>query len=130
MIPATLAHDDPHDDPDTCRACDVERRRLASIETVAPNVDPDDVEAWVAERQALIAAVRAGMVDLAEYARSGRTLTGAPAWPANGVDEPRRRLRVVPDSPRARPVPSGDPEAQRRRELGAGRRDTPTKPPW
>lgn len=113
MIPTDPAHDDPHDDPDTCRACDVERRRLASIETVAPNVDPDDVEAWVAERQALIAAVRAGAVDLAEYARSGRTLTGAPAWPANGVDEPRRR-----------PVPSQDPEAEavRRRELAAGRR--------
>lgn len=112
-------HDDPHD-PDTCSACDVEQRRLASIETVTPNVDPDNVEAWVAERQALIAAVRAGTVDLAEYAASGQTLTGVPAWPANRVESPRRRLRAVPDRPRARPTPGQDPEARLVRELDAG----------
>lgn len=119
MKPSDPDHDDPHD-PDTCRACDVEQRRLASIETVTPNVDPDNVGAWVLERQALIAAVRAGTVDLAEYAASGQTLTGVPAWPANRVEGPRRRLRAVPDRPPRRPTPGEDPEARLVRELDAG----------
>jgi hypothetical protein len=73
------------------------KRRLTGIDRVVPNVDPDDVEAWLAERRALIAAVAAGTVDPDAYARSGRTLTGAPAVAANSPAAPN--LRVIPGGP-------------------------------
>lgn len=81
------------DTSDICKRVAANRsaRAQADVDALVPNVDPDDVTAFVAERRALLAAAAAGLLDAAEYARGGFTLTGAP---------PRRaRQQELPDDP-------------------------------
>lgn len=56
-----------------------ERIKASSIDSVVPNVDPDDPVAYAAEVRALVAAAAAGQLDRAAYERGGWTLSGAPA---------------------------------------------------
>lgn len=58
------------------------RDRLAGVDDVLPNADPDDPAGYRAEIRALVQAQGSGSLDPEVYAASGQTLSGAPALTA------------------------------------------------
>lgn len=76
------------------------RDRLKAVgDDLAPNVDPDDVTAWVAELRALRTAVAHGRVtpeQLGQYSRGELpTLTGVPAHIGPGQQLIKRDMRAL-----------------------------------
>jgi hypothetical protein len=112
---------------------------------VVPNIDPDDPEAFVAERRAIMAAVADGVFDRDRYELGGLTLTGVTAHvPRNLIPIEARPQQVqrqivshvrLPRVPRpatderaeskaallayVSPAESADAEAERNRQLRA-----------
>lgn len=86
-------------------------RASAAADELVPNVDPDDIEAFKAERLAIMRAAADGSLDPEAYAASGRTLTGVPPRRAIGAggtpDDVRRAIRAgvttkrIPDDSRS-----------------------------
>lgn len=70
------------------------RDRLAGVDDVLPNADPDDPAGYRAEIRALVQAQGSGSLDPGAYAASGQTLSGAPAL-TTAAD--RRALTAGPD---------------------------------
>lgn len=69
--------------------------RLAGVDMVTPNVDPDNVAAYRAELAALRAAIADGTIDAATYTASGATLTGTPPAAITAPAPPPRDLRAA-----------------------------------
>lgn len=73
----------------------IRRARVAQIDEadgIVPNVDPDDVPAFQAERRAILAAAADGEFDVEAYQAGGFTLTGAPPRRLAGDDFQAREL--------------------------------------
>jgi hypothetical protein len=78
---------------------EVRRTRRGRLEAVAdtlePNVDPDEVATYIAEKRALLAAAADGTLDADAYRDGGYTLTGAEPRKAIGAAEEIARPDIV-----------------------------------
>lgn len=73
-------------------------RAMAEADSLVPNVDPDDVAGFLAERRAIVAAAGAGILDAAQYAAGGITLSGAPPRRARAITaaaDPERMVNII-----------------------------------
>lgn len=76
------------------------KARLEEAAGVVPNVDPDDIPAFLAEQRAIYAAAGAGSLDTTRYGEGGWTLTGAPPrLPrralAGAIEDPERLVSIL-----------------------------------
>ncbi|WP_285600034.1 hypothetical protein [Kineosporia sp. NBRC 101731] len=79
---------------DICAEVERMRQERAADNLPAPNVDPDDVVAYLAEQRALAAADVNGRLDREAYEAGGFTLTGAAPWVAAGELRQHRQVDV------------------------------------
>lgn len=80
----------------------IRARRLRAAEEVVPNVHPDDVAAYLREQGALRTAIADGDLTAEEYARGGRTLTGATPLHDGRARLVRRRMPAALTAGRSR----------------------------
>lgn len=73
-------------------------RAMAEADSLVPNVDPDDVAGFLAERRAIVAAAGAGILDAAQYAAGGITLAGGAPRRARSITaaaDPERMVNII-----------------------------------
>lgn len=101
------------DTSDIVQRVAIARQARAKIDadTLVPNIDPDEVEAYRAERQAIIAAAASGTLDADQYAAGGTTLTGFTPWrtrEARALPEAPERLKAILGATPMRSAPGAD----------------------
>jgi hypothetical protein len=78
-----------------------------AADELVPNVDPDDLESYRAERRAIMRAAADGILDPEAYAASGRTLSGVPARKAIGAHSGSEPVMAAIRSGLGKQVPRG-----------------------
>jgi hypothetical protein len=76
----------------------IRKARTEEAAGVVPNVDPDDIPAFLAEQRAIFGAAADGTLDPQRYAEGGWTLSGAApriARKALGDGQPERLLTMI-----------------------------------